>query len=57
MESSQRQEAIRKILRVITSRMAQMSTPMCDEAIALADELGITARELIDECLAITRRI
>ena len=43
-----KEEAIVKILKVLNSRMAVMSKPMRDEALTLAEEYGITTKELIE---------
>lgn len=52
-----KEQAIIKILKVLNSRMAVMSKPMRDEALTLADEYGITAKELIEEWSRIAERI
>ena len=43
-----KEEAIVKILKVLNSRMAVMSKPMRDEALTLAEEYGINAKDLIE---------
>ena len=43
-----KEQAILKILKVLNSRMAVMSKPTRDEALTLATEHGITAKELIE---------
>ena len=50
-------QAIVKILKVLNSRMAVMSKPMRDEALTLAEEHGITAKDLIEEWTKIAERI
>ena len=50
-------QAIIKILKVLNSRMAVMSKPMKDEALTLAEEYGITAKDLIEEWTRIAERI
>lgn len=52
-----KEQAIIKILKVLNSRMAVMSKPMRDEALTLADEYGITAKDLIEEWTKIAERI
>jgi 3-hydroxyisobutyrate dehydrogenase-like beta-hydroxyacid dehydrogenase len=49
--------AIVKILKVLNSRMAVMSKPMRDEALTLAEEYGITAKDLIEAWTKIAERI
>lgn len=46
--SEERSEAIRSILLVLRNRMAAVS-PAASKAIDLAEEHGITVRELIEE--------
>ena len=43
-----KEQAIIKILKVLNSRMAVMSKPMRDEALTVAEEYGITAKDLIE---------
>ena len=43
-----KQEAILKILKVLKSPMMVMSKPHHDEALTLAEEYGITAKDLIE---------
>lgn len=43
-----KEEATLKILKVLNSRMAVMSKPMRDEALTLAEEYGINAKDLIE---------
>jgi hypothetical protein len=52
-----KEQAIVKILKVLNSRMSVMSKPMRDEALTLAEEHGITVRELIQEWTRIAERI
>lgn len=52
-----KEEAIVKILKVLNSRMAVMSKPMRDEALTLAEEYGINAKDLIEEWTRIAERI
>ena len=52
-----KEQAIIKILKVLNSRMAVMSKPMRDEALTLAEEYGITAKDLIEEWTKIAERI
>ena len=50
-------EAIIKILRVLRSQAAAVNKSNREEALTLADELGITAKELIDTWVEICRNI
>jgi hypothetical protein len=50
-------EAIIKILKVLKSAMMVMCKPNRDEALTLAEEHGITAKELIDTWVEICRNI
>jgi hypothetical protein len=52
-----KEQAIVKILKVLNSRMAVMSKPMRDEALTLAEEYGITTKDLIEEWTRIAERI
>ena len=52
-----KEEAIVKILKVLNSRMAVMSKPMRDEALTLAEEYGITAKDLIEQWAKIAERV
>jgi hypothetical protein len=52
-----KEQAIVKILKVLNSRMAVMSKPMRDEALTVAEEYGITAKDLIEEWTKIAERI
>ena len=49
--------AILKILKVLNSRMAVMSKPMRDEALTVAEEYGITVKDLIEQWTKIAERI
>ena len=51
-----KEQAIVKILKVLNSRMAVMSKPMRDEALTVAEEYGITAKDLIEEWTRIAER-
>jgi hypothetical protein len=57
MRSMTKEEATVKILKVLNSRMAVMSKPMRDEALTVAEEYGITAKDLIEEWTRIAERI
>ena len=50
-------EATIKILKVLNSRMAVMSKPMRDEALTLAEEHGINAKDLIEAWTKIATRV
>ena len=50
-------EAIIKILKVLKSAMMVLCKPNRDEALTLAEEHGITAKELIDTWVEICRNI
>lgn len=52
-----KEEAIVKILKVLNSRMAVMSKPMRDEALTLAEEYGINAKDLIEQWTKIAERV
>lgn len=52
-----KEEAIIKILKVLNSRMAVMSKPMRDEALTLAEEYGINAKDLIEQWTKIAERV
>ena len=43
-----KEQAILKILKVLKSPMMVMSKPNKDEALTLAEEYGITAKDLIE---------
>ena len=48
MRSMTKEQAIVKILQVLKSPMAVMCLPRREEALTLAEEYGITAKELIE---------
>ena len=50
-------EAILKILKVLKSPMAVMCLPRREEALTLAEEYGIMAKDLIEEWTKIAERI
>jgi hypothetical protein len=52
-----KEEAIVKILKVLKSPMMVMSKPNMNEALTLAEEHGITVRELITAWSNIAMRI
>lgn len=52
-----KEEAIRKILKVLKSPMMVMSKPNKDEALTLAEEHGITAKDLIETWSDMAMRI
>jgi 3-hydroxyisobutyrate dehydrogenase-like beta-hydroxyacid dehydrogenase len=52
-----KEEAILKILKVLNSRIIVMSKPMRDEALTLAEECGINAKDLIESWAKIVERI
>jgi hypothetical protein len=52
-----KEQAIVKILKVLNSRMAVMSKPMRDEALTVAEEYGITVKDLIEQWTKIAERI
>ena len=52
-----KEQAIVKILKVLNSRIAVMSKPMRDEALTVAEECGITVKELIEEWTKIAERV
>ena len=52
-----KEQAILKILKVLNSRMAVMSKPMRDEALTVAEEYGITVKDLIEAWTRIAERI
>lgn len=52
-----KEQAIVKILKVLNSRMAVMSKPMRDEALTVAEEYGITVKDLIESWTKIAERI
>lgn len=50
-------EAILKILQVLNSRIMVMCKPNLDEALTLAEEYDINAKDLIEEWVRIVKRI
>jgi hypothetical protein len=52
-----KEEAIVKILKVLKSPMMVMSKPNRDEALTLAEEYGITVRELITTWTEMAMRV
>lgn len=52
-----KEQAIIKILKVLKSPMMVMSVYSRDEALTLAEEHGITVRDLIEEWTRIAERI
>lgn len=52
-----RDAAILKILRVLNSRIMVMCKPNLDEALTLAEEYDINAKDLIEEWVRIVKRI
>lgn len=50
-------QAILKILKVLKSPMMVMSKPNRDEALTLAEEHGITAKDLIEVWSDMTMRV
>lgn len=52
-----RDAAILKILKVLKNPMMVMSKPNRDEALTLAEEYGINAKDLIEEWTRIAERI
>jgi len=57
MLSMTKEEAIVKILKVLKSPMMVMSKHNRDEALTLAEEYGITAKELIETWANITMEV
>ena len=55
--SMSKDEAIIKVLRVLRSQSAAVNKPNREEALTLAEEYGITAKELIDTWVEICRNI
>ena len=55
--SMNRNEAIIRVLRVLRSQSAAVNKPNREEALTLAEEHGITAKELIDTWVEICRNI
>ena len=52
-----KEEATVKILTFLRSRIMVMCKPNRDEALTLAEEYGITAKELVEEWTRIVERI
>lgn len=52
-----KEQAIIKILKVLKSPMMVMCVPNRDEALTLAEQYGITVKDLIEECTRIAERI
>ena len=52
-----KEQAILKILKVLKSPMMVMTKPNRDEALTLAEEYGIMAKDLIEEWTKIAERI
>ncbi len=52
-----KEQAILKILKVLKNPMMVMSVYNRDEALTLAEEYGITAKDLIEEWTRIAERI
>lgn len=52
-----KEQAILKILKVLKSPMMVMSKPNRDEALTLAEEYGITAKDLIEVWTNIAMRV
>ena len=52
-----KEQAIIKILKVLNSRMSVMCKPVRDEALTLAEEHGITAKDLIETWTKIAERV
>ena len=52
-----KEQAILKILKVLKSPMMVMSVYTRDEALSVAEEYGITAKDLIEEWTRIAERI
>jgi 3-hydroxyisobutyrate dehydrogenase-like beta-hydroxyacid dehydrogenase len=52
-----KEEAIIKILKVLNNRMAVMSKPMRDEALTVAEEYGITIKDLIEVWANLAMRV
>ena len=54
---SDKEKAMIKILKVLKSPMMVMSVYTRDEALTVAEEYGITAKDLIEEWTRIAERI
>ena len=52
-----KEEAIVKVLKVLNSRMTVMCKPVRDEALTLAEEYGINAKDLVEAWTKIAERI
>lgn len=52
-----KEEAIVKVLKVLNSRVAVMCKPVRDEALTLAEENGINAKDLIEAWTKIAERV
>ena len=52
-----KEEAIIKVLKVLNSRMAVMCKPVRDEALTLAEEHGINAKDLVEAWTKIAERV
>ena len=52
-----KEEAIIKVLKVLKSPMAVVCLPRREEALTLAEEYGITVKDLIEEWTRIAERI
>ena len=52
-----KEQAIIKILKVLNSRIMVMCKPNRDEALTLAEEYGITAKDLIEAWSNIAMRV
>jgi hypothetical protein len=52
-----KEEATVKILQVLNSRIMVMCKPNLDEALTLAEEYDINAKDLIEEWVRIVKRI
>jgi hypothetical protein len=52
-----KEEATIKVLKVLNSRMAVMCKPVRDEALTLAEEYGIMAKDLIESWSNIAMRV
>ena len=55
--SMSKDEAIIKVLRVLRNQSAAVNKPNREEALTLAEEHGITAKELINTWVEICRNI
>lgn len=57
LDRHDRDSAILKILKVLNSRIMVMCKPNLDEALTLAEEYDINAKDLIEEWVRIVKRI